>query len=160
MAITLNPPPLQVPAEFGSKKEIASFFNGLLNTIYQLWTTVYGMQTKVTVKTIDASLTGLLRVKVPEGKTVMISGAIVARRTGGSAGTVGDSAWYRLDGAYKNISGVLSGVGSPNLYGGEDQAGWNVGFSTSGQEAVVVVTGAANNDITWEGTLSTYTVGA
>lgn len=160
MTLKLNPPPLQVPSDFAKDKEKGAFFGGMINTLYQLWTAFYESQQKVKVKTTDASLTGLLRFPLADGKTIMISARIVALRTGGSAGAVGDSAWYVLDGAYKNIAGVLTGIGSPNLYGGEDQAGWNVGFSTSGTEVVVVVTGAANNEITWEGTVSTYVVGA
>lgn len=160
MTISLAPPPLQVPSEFASDKPKAAFFNTLLNTVYQLWTAVYGIRTKATLRTTNATITGLLNIDVPTDKTVMIEAAIVARRTGGSAGANGDSAWYKLTGAYKNIAGTLTGIGSPDLIGGENQAGWNVGFSNSGTNAVVTVQGAANNDITWEGTVSAYYVGA
>lgn len=160
MTISLAPPPLQVPPDFAVDKLKGAFFGGLINTLYQLWTTVYGIRTTAKVKTTDATVTGLIRTSVPSGKTVMIDAVIVARRTGGSAGADGDSAWYRLTGAYKNISGTLTGIGSPDLIAGEDQAGWAVAFSSSGEFAVVTVAGAANNDVTWEGTISTYIVGA
>ncbi len=160
MSISVSPPPLQVPAEFGVDKVKSAFFNALLNTIYQLWSATYSLRSTATVKTTDATTTGLVNIEVPEGKTVMIQADIVARRTGGGSGSVGDSAWYNLRGAYKNISGTLTGIGTPSLTGGEDQAGWNVGFSTSGVAAVVVVLGAAGNDITWEGSFNVFTVGA
>lgn len=160
MSLKLNPPPLQVPPTFLADKQSTSFFSGLLNTIYQIWTTLYAMRVTAKVKTTDATVTPLLRTKVANGKTVMIQAYIVARRTGGSAGTVGDSAFYILTGAYKNISGVMTGIGTPDLVAGEDQAGWNVAFTSSGIDAVVTVAGAANNEITWEGTVSTYEVGA
>lgn len=160
MTIKLSPPPLQVPGDFLLDKMKQAFFNSLINTIYQLWTAVYAIRTKVKRTTTDATATGLIRVGVDNNKTVMIQAHIVARRTGGSSGTTGDSAWYVLTGAYKNISGVLTGIGSPSLIGGEDQAAWDVGFTNSGTEAVVLVTGAAGNDITWEGTISVYEVGA
>lgn len=160
MTLRVNPPPLQPPADFLLDKPKAAFFGALINTIYQLWTAVYGLQTSATVRTTDSTVTALIRTEIPEGKTVMLECMVVARRTGGSAGSVGDSAFYRLTGAYKNISGVLTGIGSPNLIGGEDQAAWDLGFSTSGTYAVVAVTGANNNNITWEGTLSIYVVGA
>lgn len=160
MSFNIAPPPLQVPPDFGLDKTKNAFFSGLINTIYQLWTTVYNIRATYKVKTTDASITSVVRVPVPSGKTVMLDVKIVARRTGGSAGSNGDSAYYNLSGAYKNIAGTLTGIGSPVLTGGEDQAAWNVGFSTSGENAVVTVQGAANNDITWESTLSTYTVGA
>lgn len=160
MTIPLAPPPLQVPPEFILDKNKQGFFTALVNTIYQMWTALYGIRTTATVKTTNATNTGILRIKVATNKTLMVVAHIVARRTGGSAGSNGDSAWYTLSGAYKNISGTLTAIGTPDLIGGEDQGGWNVGFTTSGEEIVVLVTGAANNNITWEGTFSTYTVGA
>lgn len=160
MVASVNPPPLQVPAVFLKDKLAAAFFSGLINTIYQLWTTTFQIRTKAKVLTTDASTTAILRVQVNEGKTVMLQASIVARRTGGAAGTIGDSAFYVLTGAYRNVGGVLTGIGTPDLIGGEDQAGWNVGFSTSGDYAVVTVLGAVNNNITWEATVSTYEVGA
>lgn len=160
MTISLAPPPLQVPADFLQDKVKQAFFNGLINTIYQLWTATYGIRTTAKLKTTDATPTGLIRVEVPSGRTVMIQAHIVARRTGGSSGTDGDSAFYVLTGAYKNIAGTLTGIGTPDVVQGEDQAGWDVAFSDSGGFAVVTVTGAANNNITWEGTISTYVAGS
>jgi hypothetical protein len=160
MTISLAPPPLQIPPEFSSNKNIAAFFNGLMNTLYQLWTTVYGIRNTYRVETTDATVTALVRLPVATGKTLMIDATIVARRTGGSAGADGDSAFYKLYGAYRNVAGTLTGIGTPTLFGGEDQAAWNVAFSTSGSSAVVGVTGAANNNITWNGTISTYETGA
>lgn len=160
MTLRLNPPPLQVPADLLSDKPKRAFFSTLLNTIYQIWNALYAIRTQVKVKTTDASVTAILRTRVIDGKTAMIQAHIVARRNGGTSGAAGDSAFYVLTGAYKNIGGTLTGVASPHLIGGEDQAAWNVGFTTSGGEAVVTVTGAANNDITWEAAVSVYEVGA
>jgi hypothetical protein len=160
MTISLRPPPLQIPAEFATDKLKNAFFSSLVTTIYQLWTNVYSIKTTAKITTTDAATTGLVRVPVPDGKTVMIQAMIVARRTGGSAGAAGDSAFYVLTGAYKNVAGVLTGIATPNLYGGEDQGSWNVGFSTLGSDAVVTVEGAVNNDVTWEGAISSYIVGA
>lgn len=160
MSIRLAPPPLQIPPDFGADRLKNAFFSGLLNTIYQLWVAVYGIRATARITTTDATPTSMLRVSVETNKTVMIRADIVARRTGGAAGTVGDSAWYTLSGAYKNIAGALTGIGAPDLIGGEDQGAWNVAFSSSGEFAVIGVTGAANNNITWEGTVYTYTVGA
>lgn len=160
MSIKLAPPPLQVPPEFAGDRLKAAFFNGLLNTVYQMWTALYGIRTTAKLATTDATATSMIRVSVEAGKTVMIEARIAARRTGGAAGADGDSAFYILTGAYKNVAGVLTGIGTPDLIAGEDQAGWNVAFSSSGAFAIILVTGAANNNITWEGTVSTYTVGA
>lgn len=160
MTLSIAPPPLQMPPDFAADKLKNAFFSGLINTLYQLWTTVYNIRTTAKVKTTDASTTSMVRIPVKLGTTVMIDAKIVGRRTGGSSGSDGDSAFYKLTGAYKNIGGTLTGVGTPALVGGEDQAGWNVGFTTSSDFAVVTVIGATNNNVTWEGTLSIYTVGA
>lgn len=160
MTISIAPPPLQVPSDFATDKSKSSFFSGLLNTIYQLWTAVYSLRTTARVTTTDATVTGIIQIPIADGYTTLIVANIVARRTGGSSGVVGDSAFYVLTGAYKNVAGVLTGIGSPSLISGEDQAAWSVNFTTSGNNAVVTVTGAAGNDVTWEGTFSTYKVGA
>ena len=160
MTLSINPPPLQVPPEFAENKLQNAFFSGLLNTIYQMWTTLYGLQTTARVTTNNADVTALLRVSVREGTTSMIKAEIVGRRTGGSAGSAGDSAFYTLTGAYKNVGGTLTGIGSPVLQGGEDVAAWNVGFDTSGESAIVTVKGETNYDITWEGAISVYVVGS
>jgi len=161
MGLNLAPPPIQVPSDFMQNKTYAAFFTALINTLYQMWVALYSIRTTAKVITTDASNTAMLRVTVPRNKTVMIEARIVARRNDDStAGTLGDSGWYVLTGAYKNIGGVLTGIAAANLYGGEDQVGWNVGFSTSAEDAIVTVTGAVNNKITWEGTISSYEVGA
>ena len=160
MSLSLSPPPLQIPQAFAQDKSISAFFTGLINTIYQLWTAVYGIRYKAKITTTDDTVTGLVRTTIDSGKTVMLQAYVVARRTGGSSGTDGDSAFYVLTGAYKNVSGTLTGIGSANLISGEDQAGWDVGFTSSGSDAIVTVKGAVDNNITWEGTLSTYVVGS
>jgi len=161
MAVTVNPPPLQVPAEFLKDKSSQAFFSGLITTIYQLWTTTFGIRTAAKVLTTDATLTVILRVPITVGHTTMINATIVGRRTGGGgAGTVGDSGWYQLSGAYKNIAGVLTGIGSPSLFGGEDVAGWDVAFSSSASEVLIAVKGVVGSDITWQASVSTYDVGA
>ena len=160
MTIKLAPPPLQVPGDFLTDKTKSSFFSGLINTIYQLWNATYALRSQVKIKTTDATVTGLVRIPIANDTTMMVTAHIVARRTGGTSGSNGDSAWYVLTGAYKNINGVLTGLGVAYLLAGEDQAGWAVAFSTCWENIVVVVTGASGNNITWEGMVSTYVVGA
>ncbi len=160
MTISLAPPPLQIPPDFATDRLKNGFFNALINTIYQMWTALYGIRLKAKITTTDATVTGAVRLPLDSGKTMMVQAHIVARRTGGSAGVDGDGAFYVLTGAYKNIAGVLTGIASPNLYGGEDQAAWNVGFSSSGQDVVVTVAGDVGTEITWEVTVSAYEVGA
>lgn len=157
---TLNPPPLQIPQSLSSDKETAGFFGALLRTIYQIWTEVFNLRFKAKTTTTDATVTALQRVDIDTNKSVYIEARVVARRTGGSAGAAGDTAFYVIQGCFKNISGVVSLVASTITNGGEDQAAWDIGFSIVGTQAVLVGTGAANNNITWESTVSFYEVGA
>lgn len=156
---SLTPPPLQIPSVFSQDKETAGFFAALLRTVYLIWTEVFNLRFKAKTLTTDATPTALQRIDVDTNKTVFIEGRVVARRTGGSSGTTGDSAFYVIQGCFKNIAGTVSLVASTILNGGEDQAGWDCTFSISGTQAVLVGTGAANNNITWESTVSFYEVG-
>lgn len=156
----LNPPPLQIPAAFNDDREVNGFFLALLRTIYQIWVEVFNLRFKARTTTTDATVTALQRVDVETNKSVFIEARVVARRTGGAAGAAGDTAFYVLQGGFKNIAGTVSLVAASILNGGEDQVGWDLGFSIVGTQAVVVATGAANNNITWESTVSFYEVGA
>lgn len=160
MTTNLAPPPIKIPAPFTQDKDTLNFFSTLLNTIYQMWVKLYGIRFSAKVNTTDATPTALLRSQVQTNTTLMLDACIVARRTGGGSGTSGDSAFYKLTGAYKNINGVLTGIGSPIVDAGEDQAAWSVDFAADADFAVITVTGAADNNITWVGTVSIYEAGA
>ena len=151
--LNVSPPPMQVPATFTKDKQMAAFFNSLISTIYQLWSSEYSSGISAKVATTDATQTSMLRIIIKEDTTTMIDANIVARAKNG------DSAFYNLKGAYKNVAGTLTGVGSPNIISGEDVSSWTVGLTSSGSYAVVVVQGLAATDITWEGEISAYTVG-
>ena len=156
----IAPPILTLPPSLQQDKETAKFFDGLMRFIYQLWSEVNGRNFEEKTLTTDATVTPLQRILVNENTTVFIEARVVARRTGGSAGSVGDSAFYILQGCFKNISGTVSLVASTILNGGEDQSAWDLGFAISGAQAVLVGTGAANNNITWESNVNYYEVGA
>lgn len=156
---SLTPPPLQIPSEFTGSKEVSGFFNALLRTVYLIWTEVFNLRFKAKTLTTDATPTALQRVDVGLNKSVYIEGRVVVRRTGGSAGTIGDTAFYVIQGCFKNIAGTVTLVVATILNGGEDQVGWDCTFGIVGTQAVLIGTGAANNNITWESTISFYEVG-
>ena len=79
MTISVNPPPLQIPPDFAQDKIKNKFFSGLINTLYQLWTSVYGLRIGIKVETNDATATAALRVPIDEGKTTMVVAYLVAR---------------------------------------------------------------------------------
>lgn len=155
----INPPTLTIPSAFAQDKEIGKFFSSFLRAVYLMWVEIFSARSKLKVTTTDATPTAAQYIAVPTNKTVFIDSIVVARRTGGSAGTTGDSAWYRLQGGFKNIAGTLSIIGANDLIGGEDQAGWNVQYASSGETIALTVTGAASNNVTWETTVSAYEVG-
>lgn len=159
MSLSVSPPPMQVPAAFTKDKQSASFFNSLISTIYQLWTSEYSRGISAKVNTTDNTQTAMLRIPIDEGKTTAINAIIVARRTSGD-GSDGDSAFYTMTGAYKNVGGTLTGIGSVLNDGGEDVSGWAVGLSSVGSYAVVIVQGAVDTDITWVGEINAITVGS
>lgn len=76
-----------------------------------------------------------------------------AIRTGGSAGAAQDSAAYVVRAAYKRVgSAAPTIVGAITAdYTAEDQAGWDCTFAVSGNNVIVQITGAVNNNISWRG---------
>jgi len=80
---------------------------------------------------------------------------IVARQTGGTAGTVGDSAGYEISAVVKNIGGTVSYVGTPTVTPiAEDDAAWTVALGTAAPANITILaTGAVDKTIHWFGTL-------
>lgn len=113
-------------------------------------------QNKVT--TTDATATTLNTFTVPAETTYYISAIIVARRTGGSAGTAEDGCSFELKGVYNNISGVATIIGTVYRLINKSQPGWDVNLVTSTNTVEIQVTGAVNNNITWHTTSRVYQV--
>lgn len=111
------------------------------------------------VATTDATVTTIQTVVCPVDTTTLVSGFVVARRTGGSAGSANDGAGYRVEFVAKNTSGTAALIGAGTVTTlGESQAGWDVTLSASGGTILVQVTGAANNAIQWRWTGRSFSV--
>ena len=109
------------------------------------------------LSTVDATTTTIFSVVIPAATTLLITAQIAARRTGGSAGTAEDGDSFVVFGAYKNVAGTATLIGSQgNIFSAKDQSGWAVTFSATGNTAILQVTGAANNNIDW---IATYQSG-
>lgn len=81
---------------------------------------------------------------------ILMEAYVFAKRTGGVAGTVGDSAGYVRRAVFKNIAGVVSLVGSvQDNFTVEDQSGWDSTLAITSTNLAVQVTGAIDNNITW-----------
>lgn len=100
------------------------------------------------VNTGNATPTTIATIAIPAGTIVRIVAEVVARRTGGSAGSAEDGAGYRATATYKNLAGTATLIDS-NVTAEEDQSGWDVSFSASSGNALIQVTGAANNSVSW-----------
>lgn len=105
------------------------------------------------VRTTDATVTTLATLPLEDNATYQIVADVVARRTGGSAGTAGDGASYRRIGTFYRVSaGSATLIGSLSTpHTAESQSGWDATLTVSGTDILVRVTGALNNSITWAG---------
>lgn len=110
------------------------------------------------VATTDATTTTIATIAIPASTTVMIEARVVARRTGGASGTAEDGAGYIVTAVYKNVAGTATEIGETSVVSSEDQAAWAVAFTPSGSNALIQVTGAASNNVTWHVTYRTYSV--
>src|ERR1700741_777449 len=113
-------------------------------------------QNKVT--TTNATVTTIHTIAIPANTTVFIEAKVTARRTGGVAGTAQDSGGYLLYATYKNVAGTATEVGETAVVTHEDQAGWAVTFTPSAANALLQVTGATNNNVSWVATVRIYPV--
>lgn len=102
------------------------------------------------VRTTDATVTALHVETIPVDTTVIVSGSVAGRRTGGSAGATNDAAGYTVTFVAKNTAGTAALIAAATVTViGESQAGWNVTVTASSGTILVNVTGAANNAVTW-----------
>lgn len=110
--------------------------------------------------TTDATATSIANWTIANNTVRRIQALITGRRTGGTAGAVNDSGVYRLEGAVKNNGGVIS-ISAVKEVEQEDQAAWNVAIAQPGVPDGTVhiyVTGALNNNVSWEAKIKTFTV--
>ncbi len=106
-----------------------------------------------TVNTADATATEVASIPVPNNSSLLLEIRVIGRRTGGTGGNAGDSANYIRTARYKNIGGTVSVHTVQSDYTSEDQPGWGIIVGVNGSNARVQVTGAANNNVTWEATI-------
>ncbi len=113
------------------------------------------------VATTDATPTALATVALTAFKTTQFQCFVTARRTGGVAGTAEDGAGYNVQVAYKVVGSTATEIAAETLAViGEDQAGWTIAWAGSSQNAVLSVTGAVDNNVTWHATCRSYETGS
>lgn len=115
-----------------------------------LTTLTSGKLAEATVSTTDATVTTLQTIAAPATTTIRVQSTVVARRTGGAAGTAEDGASYVITGTFKNVAGVATQIGTTSVVSSnEDQAGWDCVYDVTGATARIRVTGAVDNNVNW-----------
>jgi hypothetical protein len=110
------------------------------------------------VATTNATVTTLHTFTVPASTTYAVEVIVIARRTGGSAGTAEDGARYKLSAVYKNAAGTATIIGAITSTADESVAGYDATLDTTGASIRVRVTGVLNTNITWHMTARVYSV--
>jgi len=101
-----------------------------------------------TATTTDGSAITVVPITIPSSTTVLIEAKVIAKRTGGSAGSADDSAAYIVVGTYKNTGGLVTEVGEASIFSAEDQAAWTCTLTPNSNQVLIQFTGAAGNNIT------------
>jgi hypothetical protein len=110
---------------------------------------------QATVNTTNATVTTLATLAASANKTMLVEAKIIGSRTGGTAGATGDSATYIRTARIKNIAGTITIHNLQSDYTSEDQVAWNATIEIVGGAAVISVSGAANNNVTWNAVIKT-----
>jgi hypothetical protein len=104
---------------------------------------------QATVNTTNASQTVLQIISTTTNTSMLVESRIVARRTGGSAGSAGDTASYIRRFVVKNVAGTVTINALTNEFTYEDNSALDVNVDASGTSARVLVTGDIDNNISW-----------
>lgn len=111
------------------------------------------------VATTTSTVTTLATVATITDSVTMIKATVMARRTGGTAGSVDDSATFVRTARVKNVAGTVSIATLQTDFTTCDQKGvWAATISFSGTSALITVAGAANNNIDWTVTYDVVTL--
>jgi hypothetical protein len=112
------------------------------------------------VATTDATVTTIHSFLIQASNTYYITATVVARRTGGAAGTADDGAAYEIKAAYQTSGGVVKIIGVATKISFETTTAYDINFVVSGSNVLLQVTGVASTNITWHMTARYYNVGS
>jgi hypothetical protein len=112
-----------------------------------------------TLNTTTNATVALETIAIPTDTVVMVESYITCRKTGGAGvGTVGQGNGYIRTVKAKNVGGVVTIGVVQSSFTSEDIAVLNTTFAVSGTNIVLNVTGATNNNITWNSITKKYKV--
>lgn len=105
-----------------------------------------------TVSTTDATPTTIQTNPLDAATTTSFNCTIVARRTGGVAGTAEDGGRWQIKAVFKNVAGIATQIGSTTVIADSDQGTWDADFFLTGVDnnVTIKVTGAVNNNVDWK----------
>jgi len=103
------------------------------------------------VQTTDNALTLLYQVEIPENSVALCQTWIVAARTSGAFGAVGDCGSFIRIGTVRNIANSVSLMQIESAYTYRNQKHWNVEWGTLGSKLLIQVKGSLDNTINWQG---------
>jgi hypothetical protein len=111
------------------------------------------------VATTDATVTTLQTIPITANRTYFIKSVIIARRTGGTAGTADDGAAYEIATGYTTKAGTVTAIVVPTVLERADVGTYDADFTISGTNVLVEVTGVVDTNITWHCTTEVSYVG-
>lgn len=112
-----------------------------------------------TLNTTTNATVALETIAIPTDTVVMIESYVTCRKTGGAgAGTVGQGNGYIRTVKAKNVGGVVTIGVVQSSFTSEDIAPLDATFAVSGTNIVLNVTGANNDNITWNSITKKYKV--
>lgn len=121
---------------------------------------VYEDTTGATIPTTNATVTPLETIPIPTDTVVMIESYVTCRKTAGiGVGAIGAGNGYIRTVRATNIGGVVSIGVVQSSFTSEQITQFNATFAVSGTNVVVNVTGALNDDVTWNSITKKYRVG-
>jgi hypothetical protein len=110
------------------------------------------------VATTDATVTTIISIPIVLNSASRFLVSVVGKRTGGSSGSTGDIGSYLCTFTANNVSGTTTNSNLVMIDAYESQPAWDVTITTSAGNALIQVTGAANNNITWNANILDTTV--
>ena len=143
-----------------------AYASGQFSTQGDAQTRTFVLRTSTTNATITtltsdgAAISSTNSVTMPNSSTFGIKAQVVARQTGGTAGTAGDSKYWEVSTVYKRSSGgVFALVGSTiiTVIGADTAAAaWTVTVATDAVNGVVLFqgTGETNKNLNWVATVT------
>lgn len=111
------------------------------------------------VSTTDATPTPVFLSTIPTDTVVGFDITVIARRTGGAAGTDQDGGFFRILTQYNNITGTATVIGSDGVYHSNSNTGTiSVASVAEGGNVNLNVTGNIDTDMVWHITAKIYSV--